>query len=537
MLFPRRSAVHVDVDLARRLHADRRALGAQVSGRRAGRLDVGREAEADVAPLLQRVLLLLAETLVVEDLHRLLEGVGRCHVLIGHAVGVDVGHLVAAKDVAAAQLDGVHVHLPRGDVEKYFAREGFVLPRAAIGGKARRVGEHRLVVEARLRNPVGAREEHSDRRRGQHRVRRRIGADILNVVDVGGEDVALFVERHPDVAVDVAGLPGRHQVLPPVLDPFQGTGHLAGGQHDAHVFAHRDDLLAEATAGVAHDDPDVLRRDPEQSRAERAQFVRSLRRCPHREFARGRLPLDDKPACLDRNRRIDLLVDVRRGGVGSRREGFLVGRGSAHPARDVVGVGLVHNDVRVDRLGEVGDGGQGFVVDIDQLDGVLGEVARFGDDKSNRVADELRLALGQRGSRRVGNVLARNRVPGLLHVWVQVIGHEHRVHAGQRQRRGGVDTVDPGSGKRAAHEACMQHAWPRHIVDEGPVAGQQPRVLHPLDPCPRVAGCDCIGHGKVSNPPSWDRYESLLSKCPASLSDTRFSPMSIWHSHRPPGQD
>ena len=152
-----RTAVHVDVDLAGRLHADRRALGAEMAGRRAGRLDVGREAESDVAALRQRVGLLLAEALMVEDLHGLLEGVGRGDMVVRHAVGVEVRHLVAAQDVAAAQLDGIDVDLARRDVEKYFPREGFVLPGSAVGGEPGGVREHRLVVEAGLRHAVRAR--------------------------------------------------------------------------------------------------------------------------------------------------------------------------------------------------------------------------------------------------------------------------------------------------------------------------------------------------------------------------------------------
>jgi len=68
----------------------------------------------------------------------------------------------------------------------------------------------------------------------------------------------------------VAGLARRHEVLATVFDPLERAAHLVGGQHDAHVLAHRDDLLAEPTAGVAHDHSDVLRRDAEQPRGERA---------------------------------------------------------------------------------------------------------------------------------------------------------------------------------------------------------------------------------------------------------------------------
>ena len=89
-------------------------------------------------------------------------------------------------------------------------------------------------------------------------MRRRVRTHVLEKVDVDRSDVAIFVERHSLLGLDVPGLPGGNQVLAPVLDPLQRRGHLARGQHDAHVFARWDDLLAETAAGVAHDDPNML---------------------------------------------------------------------------------------------------------------------------------------------------------------------------------------------------------------------------------------------------------------------------------------
>jgi hypothetical protein len=85
----------------------------------------------------------------------------------------------------------------------------------------------------------------------------------------------------------------------------------------------------------------------------------------------------------------------------------------------------------VDGLGEVGDCGERLVVDVDEFDRVLGHVPTVGDDERDRVADELRLALGQWRAWRVRDVLARNGVPSLLDVGVEIVGGEHRVHAGQ----------------------------------------------------------------------------------------------------------
>ena len=73
---------------------------------------------------------------MVEDLHGLLEGLGGREVVVRHAVGIDVRHLVAAQDVDATKFDGIHAHLPRGDVEQDLAREGFVLPWSAVGLQA-----------------------------------------------------------------------------------------------------------------------------------------------------------------------------------------------------------------------------------------------------------------------------------------------------------------------------------------------------------------------------------------------------------------
>ena len=123
--------------------------------------------------------------------------------------------------------------------------------------------------------------------------------------------------------------PGRHQVLAPVLDPLQRGRHLARGEQDAHVLAHRDDLLAERAAGVAHDDPDALGGDAQQSGRERAQLVRCLGGRPDGEFVCGRRPFDDHAAGLHRHRHVHLLIDVLGDDVRGGGEELLVGRHAA----------------------------------------------------------------------------------------------------------------------------------------------------------------------------------------------------------------
>src|SRR5439155_22994177 len=119
-----------------------------------------------------------------------------------------------------------------------------------------------------------------------------------DVVDEGTDDDASLVERYARITVLVAAHTCGEEVLPAILDPLHGTRELHRGKRDAHVFAHRHDLLAEAAARVAHDHPHLVFTDAEQASEEHANFVRRLRRGPHRElFAR---PFRDHPAVLHR---------------------------------------------------------------------------------------------------------------------------------------------------------------------------------------------------------------------------------------------
>ena len=77
-----------------------------------------------------------------------------------------------------------------------------------------------------------------DRGGGADRPRRRVGADVLHVIDLGGQRcVPSSSNAMRTVAVLVAGLARRDQVLPAVLDPLERGRQLAGGEHEAHVLA------------------------------------------------------------------------------------------------------------------------------------------------------------------------------------------------------------------------------------------------------------------------------------------------------------
>ena len=131
-----------------------------------------------------------------------------------------------------------------------------------------------VVRNPALRYTVGAWEQHADGGRCADRPRRWVGANVLYVVDERRGDAAVVVERHARVAVFVAAHACGHEVLSPVLDPLERDWQLHGSERDAHVLAHRNDLLAEAAPRVAHDHPHLVFADPKQPSQEHADFMR-----------------------------------------------------------------------------------------------------------------------------------------------------------------------------------------------------------------------------------------------------------------------
>ena len=233
-------------------------------------------------------------------------------------------------------------------------------------------------------------------------------------------------------------LPRGEQVLAPVLDPLHRRPDQRRREHQAHLVPLDQDLLPEATAGVAHHDPDVVLGHPEQARTEQPHVVRRLRGRVDREIARRARVVDDQGACFDRRRGAGLLIDRRGRHVRGRSE-HVVERGLGQPrelADDVRTVLLVDEHGCVLGLGVVDDCRQRFVVDLDQIGGVLRERAARGDHKRDGVTDETNLALGKRRAWCLGAQRSDRRVPLLLDPGVQIGRGVHRVHAGQRERGG-----------------------------------------------------------------------------------------------------
>ena len=152
--------------------------------------------------------------------------------------------------------DGVH-HL--------LAADGLHHPRAAVGAAPARVRVDGLGREPDPGDPVRAGVEDPDEADGAAAGGRE-GADVLDELGPGTEDVPVGVEGEAQRHAVVAGVLARHQVLATVLDPLDRPTEALAGEHDRELLGDHEHLLAEAAADVAHHDAHPVLREPEGAR-------------------------------------------------------------------------------------------------------------------------------------------------------------------------------------------------------------------------------------------------------------------------------
>ena len=175
----------------------------------------------------------------------------------------------------------------------------------------------------------------------------------------------------------------------------------------------------------------------------------------------------------------------------------------------------------VQRALRVGDRGQRFVFDLDQLQRVLGQVAAVRDDHRDALAGVADLLRGQAAPGVLGRV-----GPEVGHRVTQLGGlrpGDHRVHAGCGQGLGGLDPHDPGVRVRAAQHGGVQGARGDPVGDVAAPAEQELRVLDAADglahPGPlggvvadrRGASAVGSGHGAASSLVARIRAAALIT--------------------------
>ena len=275
---------------------------------------------------------------------------------------------------------------------------------------------------------------------------------------------------------------GRER-LHPVGDPLHRAPELDREEAGGDVVGIAVDLEPEAPADVRRDDPQLLLLDGEDPREDRLHHVGDLAGDPHRHRLRGGLVGGDEAPGLEGHARLapdhePLAIDA--GGLGERPVDLALVE--AATVDDVVARFLVdergagaHRGLGID------DRGERLVVHLDQVAGVLGDVAvhrRDGDDGLAHVADLVdceRVLQGRLHAHVVGeDPPPRPAAPGGL------LAGEDADDARQGGGAAHVHAAEAGVGMRALHERRGDHAGEPEIVHVPALAGQQARVLDAL---------------------------------------------------------
>ena len=291
--------------------------------------------------------LALAKPGDVERLQRGLEGLPHGDVLEHLAGRHAVGQLGPAQHVDAAHLDRIAAE-PAGDrLDRALhdpAHHAHGRPHRAV---AALVGQHGLYVGGVVGDAVGAADDQGHHAGHVVRGIEAIGAEVLDDLQLEGEDAPLGVDGGARAHRVLARMAGCQQVLVAVLPPAHRALERARQRRHGQLLAVERDLLAEAAADVGRDDGHLRFAQAQPACELGAVGMRHLVADVHGEVAPPFVPLGAAAARLDRRVRLAVLVklgldDDRRLGEAPRR---VAGREGL--MRDQVGgERLVHQRVR-----------------------------------------------------------------------------------------------------------------------------------------------------------------------------------------------
>ena len=400
--------------------------------------------------------------------------------LEGQSRNVGIGIGVVGDEVAAANLDRVHVQGAGSRVDKTFAdgasdgmADRAVLAHGVLVGEndpgvgpvvLDRVGGAGQVDDLVGLDPAGARID-------------RIGADPGQIVDVDGGELALFGHRHARLDPMVAGMDVGHERFHAVGNELDRTLQHDAERRRSHFVGVGVNLDAVGAADILADHPDPIFVQAEMLGVQVLHHVRRLRRQVYGQMFFGRVVVGDDGARLQAD-----------AGMAAEMEGFLddamgIGEGLVDfPDVDLALKTKIVAEIRVDdrrriieRGFHVGDDGAFLVVDFDQSDGVLGLGSGLRDDGGDGFALPAGPVHGDGVLRRRFEALQMGEYadPGGA-VLGQLAARDDANNAWRILRCLGVRDFNFCVREGTAAKGDVHHARQRQVVGVGAAAFQQP---------------------------------------------------------------
>ena len=276
---PHRHRAGEDRDLAGAANPDNGRLERAA----AGAFESGGDAETEEPSFRPRLLAARRKSGVI--------GAGQCEIKAGGKVAAfiddgagrarlhrrGVGNGAGRHQIAASHLDAIEAAVARDGVDDPLHRKAALgITGAAHRRRRHLVGFDHRHMELVVRQDVGA-----------GKVRRsvvvqidaliRVRAGIADHRSARAEQASVVVESDLDVPVLIPLLNRRHEMLAPVLDPFDRPSQQEACRRDRHLFGIENELCAKSAADIGRDDADAILVEPEQLHDEIAGFVGELR--------------------------------------------------------------------------------------------------------------------------------------------------------------------------------------------------------------------------------------------------------------------
>ena len=134
----------------------------------------------------------------------------------------------------------------------------------------------------------------------------------------------------------------------------------------------------------------------------------------------------------------------------------------------------------------VGDDRQRLVVDLHQVERVLGQVAALGDHEGHRLADVADLLSRERRLQARDGAGAVSEARGDAADGAEIVAGDHGDHAGQRERRLGADLPQARVGVRRSQDGGVQHPGQAEVGRILAAPREEPWILlasHGLTEC------------------------------------------------------
>ena len=391
-----------------------------------------------------------------------------------------VGHFAGGDQVATAEFRRVEAQVSGHQVQQTLADEGALEEAgSAVGARTHLVGHHTVDRGMEVGDPVRPGHHHG----GEGGDDAAVGADIGShvAVDRGAQPQqrAVVAGRDLDLAEHFAGVVGRGQVLHPVLHPLHRASQPEGCEGDEEVLGVEFAAHAEAASHVRLDEVDAFLFDLQVAGKDCPVGVGYLGGTPDTHVSVGGVVAGNEATGLHRVGRVAVGAEFFPPRVLGLAEGrldvadiYLGGTG------EIAAVGRVHDHRIRQRFGDIRYRRHWLIVDLDEVNGVLGQVAALGDHDRDRLAG---VAHGVGGQGRLQVVVQSRQREHPHGDGLGKVGHvgvgEHGFDAIEGQGRRCVDAQHPGVGVGTAQDGGVQHPRQTDVVQVLPLPGDETDIL------------------------------------------------------------